>query len=211
MNNTWTRKLALLVLLGGLVMGLVGCDDVGALYELAALFLPEVASYKFLGTTGDPGIDALFKAKAVFANIDAADALMAQGRENGAPEVMEKAIDKRPHDWHYRVEAAILYLDTDDPESQQNEERAQVHLAQARKDVPDREADQIEYSLAVIENFEDIKTKRDANGWSSWTQCQTVHDELINNYRWYRVLSGEHGESPRATELESDKKRCGGQ
>jgi hypothetical protein len=196
------RNGVLCAVLLAMVLSTTACADRAALAELAALFLPELLSYKFTGSTGDASMDAVLQAKAVLDKIGQADALMEQGWQKGDPTVMEEAIALRPKDWSYRVDAASLYLAQDDVKE------AERHLAAAEKVVPDNPQAQLRHSLKVIDQFESIKESGDSTGYTSLEQCELVHKQLVRYYDRQWALSGNQGTSPAGTQIASEGQRC---
>lgn len=202
MSGTTLRRWMLCGLLAALLLTTVACDLEGAIREVAALFLPEVIRYTFTGTSGDATIDALLQAKDTLDNIGRADALMEQGWEEGDPKKMEEAIELRPYDWTYRVDAATLNL------AQNDLQAAERHLTAAENVLPDDPEAQQAHSLQVIEQLEAIKASGDEEGYTSLEQCQMVHDQLVRNYNRHWTLSGNEGLSPGGQQIATDQVNC---
>lgn len=203
MRGTRLQKWLICGVLCAMLLTNVGCDDPGALVEIGLMFAPELLGYKIMGTTGDETLDALLQAKALLDNIDAADALMKQAREQDDPDLMEEAIALRPDDWHYRLDAAKMNL------AQNDLEAAERHLTAAENALPPDDYEvQLEHSIEVIEQFEGIKGAGDADGYTSVEQCQMVHDQLVRNYNRQWSLTGREGLSPRGQQVAADQAQC---
>jgi len=201
MRGTRLQKWMICGLLGAMLLTNVGCD-MGALMEVAALFLPEILAYKFAGTTGDETLDAILQARDMLNNIGTADALMDQAWEEGNPALMEQAIALRPDDWTYRVDAASMNL------AQNDLVAAERHLTDAENTLPDDPDAHIKHSQQVIEQFEEIKAAGDADGYTSVEQCQMVHDQLVRNYNRQWSLTGNEGLSPGGQQVAAEQGQC---
>jgi len=196
-----------LTLLVGTLFGISGCnfedlDYQQILMDVLQMYGKEIAAYKIWGTSGDPGVDAVMQARDTINQIGEADALMEEAWEQGDPLVMEQAIEIRPRDWTYRVDAASLYL------AQNEIGAAEEHLRAADKVVPDDPAAKDRHAFQVIQNFEDIKASGDTEGYTSLEQCNKVHDELIHYYDQRWTISGQSGPSPGGQQVAEEKQRC---
>ena len=195
-------RLATCCSLVGLLLSASACSLDAEVVSLASTFLPQIVRYKLLGTMGDPSLDAIFDSKAVLEHLELAEWLMVQGREGSDPGLMEEAIEKRPRDWRYRIEAAVLYLAQGDALS------ARQHLREGENAVPERHQDQAAYSLAVVDRLAPLKAQLDQERYVTIGQCQLLHDQLVHSYNWLWTLEGKSGESPQARAVAAQRLTC---
>lgn len=203
MKTTLSYKVAVCVLLIGMLLGTTACEgEIDLLFDLAMMFLPEVASYTALGTTGDKSLDAIFQAGPVLDEIEAAEAKRNEALRTRDPALLEEAIKLRPEDPSYRVDAAAVYLDQDDWS------KASIHLTEARRMVPQEGDAAMKHSLEVIDMLEDRKFRGDSFGYKSINHCEKIQYQLAEHVQWNWELQGNAGRSPYAAQLEKDRAAC---
>jgi hypothetical protein len=176
-------KLVVLLSLVVPLVGAVSCSAGGAdtLRELALEWLSahavDVAKYTFTGRSGDDEVDAVLGARAVMDNMNAAEQLMQEGRQNHDLDKMEQAVEKRGGDYTYRVSYGTELL---------RQGRAEDAVSQF--DAADAAVEQYgnayseDYAIRGIDELGQLQAEFDKNGFASSDQCQAYYQQLSYYY-----------------------------
>lgn len=150
MSRSRRRVLFALFLLGTV---LTGCGD-GEMADLAAEMAAEWAVERnlvtedgelneiqigiylgqqyFMGTTGDPQLDAALNAGQVVRGVNSADDLAARGAADGDLALIDQAIEQRPGDWSYRDQRGALLMEQGNIDEGWRELEAAERMVQER-------------------------------------------------------------------------------
>ena len=145
----------------------------------------EIGSYAVFGTTGDDEVDAVLGARDVIENVNAADKLMEEGRKEGNLTKMEKAIEKRPGDYTYRVSygAALLY--------QGDAAEAEAQFVVADEALGNYSSDHAQaYATQGIDELGALRHDFETKGFTSRAQCDTYYGRMAYFYE-IRMATGE--------------------
>ncbi len=188
------NKRKVLLVLAVFVLLLSGCDvDVEEIRQFvieiamdwAREHALEVGKYTFTGSSGNAEVDAVLGARDVITNLNAADDLMQQGRQEGDLDKMEQAVEMRPGDYTYRVSYATALLQNGDSQL------AQEEFAAADQAVGDYSADHAQtYATQGIDELGALRPGFEKNGFDSPEQCQLYYGRMAYFYE-IRMATGE--------------------
>ncbi|MBI4318813.1 MAG: hypothetical protein HY675_10005 [Chloroflexi bacterium] len=196
------KRAIVIAMVGFLLVGLPACTQGDV--DLVIDFIEEWARYKKIHptnadggvnlegvaniatremgfSTGDEEADAAIDAGKVIHNLQEADKLMDEGRQNRDPAKMDEALKKRPDDWSYNLSRANLALEQGEMNT----------FYQHRDRSNDPHASPRERSSRAQQNISELEDLRRRLGgdFSSGEQCQNLFFELGNAYG-YRAHAG---------------------
>jgi hypothetical protein len=192
------KRILVLVLLLVLmpIMTSCGTGDAQLLIDLALSWAAEnavsIAAYTAFGTSGNDEVDAVMDAKGVIDNINAADRLMEEGRQEGDLSKMEQAIEKRPGDYTYRVSYATALLKNG------HASEAEAQFQAADEAVLDYGGDHAQtYAIQSIDELSLLGPEFEQNGFKSAEQCRAYYGQMAYFYEIRMVVGGSYFEQQR--------------
>lgn len=192
MDKSIKRRI-LVVLLTGLLLLTVGCDAEMRAFvvDLALAWMAEnavdTAKYAVWGRSGNDEVDAVMEAKGVVDEIQEADQLMEEGREENDLGKMQQAVDKRPGDYTYRVSYGAALLKegySQDATSQFDAADDSVLNNYGGYHIQ-------EYAIQGIEELSPLRADLEANGFENKQQCETLYGRLSFFYDLRYARTGE--------------------
>lgn len=185
------KKRIVTIALSMLLVFLTACsaEDRELLIDIALSWATEhaveIAAYGVFGTTGDQEVDAVLGARGVIDNINAADQLMEEGREQGDLTKMEEAVEKRPGDYTYRTSYATALL------QQGNTADAEAQFDAADEALENYSKDHLQtYATQGIDELGALRPGFEKNGFASTQQCQTYYGRMAYFYE-IRAATGD--------------------
>ena len=178
------KKRIIALALAALMLVTVGCEaELRQLaIEMAMAWAAEngvdIIKYNVWGRSGNDEVDAVLNARSVIANINEADRLMEEGREENDLSKMENAIEKRPGDYTYRVSYGTALL----REGRTDEAKNQFGAADDAV-LENYSDDHIQsYAIQGIDELGALRPEFEEKGFVSAEQCETYYSRLALFY-----------------------------
>jgi hypothetical protein len=185
------KKTMIALTLAATMVLATGCDVEGRQFiiDLALSWAAEnavsIGSYTLFGRSGNAEVDAVMGARDVISNINEADRLMEEGREQNDLSKMEAAIKRRPGDYTYRVSYGAALL------KDGNADEAEAQFEAADNAVQDYSTDHAQsYAIQGIDELGALRPEFEKTGFSSVQQCQAYYGRMAYFYE-IRMVTGE--------------------
>lgn len=203
------RKLIVALAMVTLMLLVTGCDAEGRQFiiDLALSWAAEnaasIGAYTLWGSSGNAEVDAVMDARDVINNINEADRLMEEGRQENDLSKMEEAIEKRPGDYTYRVSYGAALLKA----GRTNDAEGQFTAAEDAVKVYGGDHEQL-WAIEGIDNLGALRPEFEKNGFVDAQQCQAYYSQLAHFYRVRHSGTQQAYFQTQATQYESLAQAC---